>query len=809
MDSINNGLTSAEVAERVARGETNDYKVRVGRTYVQILRDNVFNIFNLILFALVAILVANGDIPNAVFASFSVTLNSVVGLWQEISAKRALDQLAAMSVQESSVIRDGKLQKVPILQIVKDDILPIEPGDRIVVDGVALKTDALEIDESSLTGESDAIQKEPDSRLLSGSFVIAGSGVMRATEVGAHSTVNKLSQTAKAYKNPLTPTQREISRIVQFSLIGMLIFGVMTIFAGVATGLEQIEIVRNAVVLVTSFVPQGLVLATTVSLTLGALRISRRETLVQRVNAVESLANVNVLCFDKTGTLTRNILTVDKVMPLNGGSESDLKRSLTDYTAALGTLNKTAAAIAQFTGVEAGKTLPAGNKIGEISFTSARKWGAVQFADVTYYLGAPERVLHTDKEKPTIEQAAHIAAGGQRVLAFARTNSTPSPDQIAPDRQSMGLIVMSDQVRTEIADTLKAFGSQGVELKVISGDNAETVSKIASDAGMHVRRAMTGDEVEQLRGADLDAACKETNVFARIEPETKRKIIRTLREGGAYVAMVGDGVNDVPALKEANMAVAMNDGAQIAKDVADVVLLNNSMSTLPLAFEEGKSITQKIFAVCRLFLTKNFYTILMFIFIGYMSMPFPVTPIGISWLTFGIVNIPALLITFGLIKAIRFRNFEKDVANYLFCTVLVGAIVGTAVYTTLYLSRVPGMGSDPSNLAVTIARNEARSGLLMWMFLYGLVIFWQTHGVNIMRPITMRRRLPITFLGGVITALSVALIFVLREGLFVGFIPPNALEWFIIFGAFLIAVVALEWALRGGRLRRLLTQEGL
>lgn len=604
------GLTSADAAARMARGEGNTVKPFVERTYWQIIVDNIFNLFNIVLLILSVILLYFHDYGAIFCASFSVISNSLIGTLQEISAKRALDRLAALAVRDVQVWRDGKLVSLPIGQVVKDDVLPIEPGVRIVVDGKILESDSLEMDESLLSGESDAVLKEPDSPVYSGSFCTAGSGRMVATQVGEASTVNNLSRIAKAYRNVKTPTQRKVDAFVQLAVVGMLIFGPLVIVAGVVSDLVPLETMRNALVLVTSFVPQGLVLLTTLSLTLAAIRISRHQTLVKRINAVESLANVNVLCFDKTGTLTRNELTVVDLIALAGQTPEALRAQLALYTCNLAYQNRTATAIAAYCtnqpGADGHPPAPSARmnppvKQREIPFSSARKWGALVFADQTLILGAPERVLDRQQHQDAIEQAVRLSSDGLRVLAFACADHPLRDGTLDEARVPLALVVLSDQVRDDIRQTLQTFREQQVELKVISGDNLETVKAIAGQAGIQVRYAYAGDALEKMTPDELATAVRNGNLFARIEPDTKRKIVTALKQQGAYVAMVGDGVNDVPALKEAHLAIAMNGGADIARDVADIVLLNNAMSTLPLAFAEGQSTTQKIYGTTRLF----------------------------------------------------------------------------------------------------------------------------------------------------------------------------------------------------------------
>jgi cation-transporting ATPase E len=775
------GLTSAQVAERVARGETNNFKARVGRTYWQIVRDNVFNLFNIVLFTLLFIVILLQDYSTAFFAGFSVVTNTFLGMIQEFSAKRKLDRLAALAARDVRVWRDGQLATIPIEGIVKDDIIPIEPGDRLVVDGRVTDSDALEMDESHLTGESDAVLKEPGNEVYSGSYCVAGAGVMVATAVGRHSTINRLSSIAKSYKNVQTPTQQKITVLVELSVVAMLILGPMLFIQGLVSQLEFLEIIKNSVVFVTSLVPQGLVLVAILSLTIGAVRISRHQTLIQRVNAVESMANVTVLCFDKTGTLTRNQLAVTEILPLNSASPDEIRSKLSAYLSNLAHLNRTASAVAAYTnqsGIEPANGL---TKRREIPFNSARKWGAVIFDDETLILGAPERLL------PAADHAAQraqvLAAEGLRVLAFARSPEPPADSHLAPSTEALALIVMSDQVREDIQTTLDAFRSQGVRLKVISGDNLETVKAIATQSGMPIEHAYTGDELEAMSPAELDVAAVEGDLFARIEPDTKRKLIAALKRPGNHVAMVGDGVNDVPALKEADLAIVMNDGTQIAKDVADIVLLNNAMSTLPRAFTEGKSITQTIYGTTKLFLTKNLYSILFFVFAGFIMLPFPISPIQISWVTFGTVNIPATLIAFELLRPSYMQRFRHDVLDYVITGGLVGAVGIAALYVVTYF-----YGGAAS----------ARSAVTMFITLYGILIFWNAHGVDLLRLSSVMRHKRIVLLGIVLATLTILGPYLFSD-LF-GFVAPTPVVWLLIVAIFLLATLALAITMRRRRL---------
>jgi len=736
------GLTATDVQNRIERGDGNDFEARVGRTYWDIFRDNVLNLFNIVLGTMLVLVIMMGDYATAFFAGFSVVSNTFFGMIQEFNAKRQLDQLAALSEQIVTCLRDGNWVEVPMRQVVKDEIIRIEPGDRLVVDGEIVKSDSLEMDESLLTGESDAIFKEPDAEVYSGSFCTAGTGVMKATRVGAESNINKLSMIAKEYKNIKTPTQVKIDITVEITVLIMFVFVPMVFISGFYLGFDLLEVVRNSVVFTTSLVPQGLVLVAILSLTIGAIKISMQDTLIQRVNAVESLANATVLCFDKTGTLTQNKLAVQQVIMISDMDSSAVHNDLYVYLKNLAHLNNTAKAVDRYVGTIVSRdSYP--QKVKEIPFTSGRKWGAIRLEGKTLIMGAPERILHEDNEY--YEQAQNLAKQGLRVLAFATMTGEPSPDatQIAGDVQSLALIVMSDQIRDDIQATLQSFREEGLKLKVISGDNAETVSAIAKEAGMDIgTQAYTGVELDAMADGEFATVVQESNVFARIEPHTKQRIVQMLRSQGEYVSMVGDGVNDVPALKAANLAIVMNDGTQISKDVADIVLLNNEMSTLPRAFREGKETTQTIFGTMKMFLVRNFYNIGLFIFVGFMALPFPITPVQISWATFGTVNMPATFIAFGWLRPKYMEKFRRDVMDYIFTMGFIGAVLMAILYFIAYF----GTNGD---IEMT------RSAITILVALYGMLITWNIQGIDFYEPKTFIEHRSLLTLTSILTILTI------------------------------------------------------
>ena len=736
------GLTSSEVQARVDRGQSNDFEARVGRSYWNIFRENVLNLFNIVLGGMLIIVIILGDYATAFFAGFSVVSNTFFGMIQEFNAKRQLDQLAALAEGTARCLRDGEWVDVAMRGVVLDEVIRIEPGDRLVVDGVMLEADSLEMDESQLTGESDAIGKAPDNEVFSGSFCIAGAGVMRATKVGADSHINRLSVIAKQYKLVKTPTQIKIDITVEVAVVIMAIFVPLIFITGFSGGAEFLEIVRNAVVFTTSLVPQGLVLVAILSLTIGAVKISRQQTLIQRVNAVESLANATALCFDKTGTLTQNKLAVQEIIAIGEADSADIHVALRDFLKNLAHLNNTAQAIDRYIDqLKIDGDAP--QKLKEIPFSSGRKWAAVCLQGTTLLLGAPERLLPGDS--PEYQRAEALSADGLRVLAFAEMAGEPDVHAgvVAYDVAPLALIVMSDQIRHDIQDTLAAFREEGLTLKVISGDNLETVRAIAAASGMDIgSRAYTGAELDAMGEGEFDSAVRESHVFARIEPDTKQRIVEALRRNGEYVSMVGDGVNDVPALKEANLAIVMNDGAQISKDVADIVLLNNAMSTLPRAFREGKETTQTIFGTMKMFLVRNFFMVALFVCIAFMALPFPITPVQISWATFGTVNLPATLIAFGWLRPRFMAHFRRDVLDYI---VTMGCI-GAALMTLLYLIVWFGGGGD---LRMT------RSAMTIMVALYGMLITWHIQGIDLYNPDSFLQHWRILSLSGLLTALTI------------------------------------------------------
>lgn len=755
------GLSQAEVAHHRQRGETNDYQSRVGRSYWDIFRDNVLNLFNIVLFIFLFITLYFRDYGTFFFAGFSVISNTLLGAIQEAQAKHRLDKLAQQSQQKVTVWRDGQRQAIHVHEVVLNDVIALEPGSKIVVDGTVLQSDALEVDEAALTGESDAVYKEANDKVYSGSFCVAGAGVMQAEVVGKDSQINTISSIARQYKYVRTPTQKRIDVVVELSVVIMLVFLPLLLLANLVIqqpALTFLETVRNAVVLMTTLVPQGLVLTAILSLTLSAIKITRQETLVQKVNAVESLANATVLCFDKTGTLTENKLAVDNIIPIGETDKNQAELLLATYVNSLAHANLTAQAICDYF-----PDLPEKSKIKEWGFVSRRKWGAIQFDDGIYALGAPEMLTN---DAVLLKTPHQYQQQGKRVLLFGKTEQVPNGNtlQVTP----IAFVVMSDTARKDIHKILQRFHDENIQLIVISGDHPETVQAIAQEAGLENVNAISGYMLDEMTLTEIQQAVRDYQVFARVSPETKQRIVEVLQANGEYVAMIGDGVNDVPALKQADLAIVMADGTQMSKDIADIVLLQNNLETLPNAFVEGIETTQTIYGTTTLFLTRSAHHVLMFLYVMFAGLAFPLTPVQMAWATFGSVNIVATLIALNMLRPQPIEIFRRDVLDMI----IIGGFIGSVVTAVLYIIVFLGTGRDIM---------VARSALTLFVVLFNALIGLHIVGVDFMRGATVRQHPRTILLIAAFVTGTIALMYVI----------PNILEFTPVTDIWILSLIGI------------------
>lgn len=764
VDPAHTGLSEAEVLERKQRGDLNVVVMRSSRTYKDIFQENVFTLFNVTFGVVLILLTALGQFTDAIFSGFSVFMNILVGVVQEIQAKLTLDKLALLSVQKVKVRRNGQSQEIPVGEVVRDDLIEINPGDRAPVDGAVLISQNVEMDESLLTGESDPVAKQIDDIVLSGSFCLAGSCVFRADKIGNESYAVKLSQSSRVYKRVFTPLQKKIDVLVEILVLVLIVAAFLHVVSSLNSGRTVVDTIRYASVIINSFVPAGLILSISVAFAIGAVEISKKRTLIQKINAVDSMNSVRILCTDKTGTLTQNKLIVKSIVPLGDTDEDSLRELIALYTNLMGTQNSSAKAMAAFTD----KPRSQSQFVSEIPFSSSRKWGAIAIdIGTTIMVGAPE-ILLTNSEMQ--EEAKQYARQGLRAIAVVTSEDnidTADKNPALPNnRRDRGLVLLEDSLRPDVIKTIAELQNKNIRLKVISGDSVETVTSIARQAGIAVPddAVFTQKDLEAMEAHTFSQAAATGSVFGRITPDMKRRLISAMVKRGGYVGMVGDGVNDVPAFKEAQLAIAMNDGAQISKDVADIVLLDNNLSALPQAFAAGDDIKQKILSSALLYLTKNIMVILTISFAGFVQLPFPVEPRHMTVLTMAVVGLPTIWIAFGWLKPKRLENFLRDVLGASCLAGLFGAIAMTTGYVFSYyisgwaLLRIPnGSTMLDSDTFQDIARGQAQCVSTFIGTIFCLFVFWSLTDISLWKIRTFAKNSTSAILGFVSVGLSLFL----------------------------------------------------
>jgi cation-transporting ATPase E len=683
------GLSLTEVRERQARGEANVRRRYTSRSYARILAENALTPINVILFAISIALVVIGFPGDAVMTGGLVAFNVVVGVIQESRAKRRLEQISLLAQPQATVLREGQELVIKPEEIVLGDVLVIRQGDQVEVDAVVLQEDGLTLDESLLTGESDRVRKRAGDHVFSGTFCMTGSALVEADQVGPGSMAQKLEERARSFRVAQTPLQKEANLVIlgmalTVSLLGLVVAGS---FVRIYGHLPLEETVRAAAVVV-ALVPQGLVFMITVTYSIAAIKVANAGALVQRLNAVESMSGIDVLCLDKTGTLTTNDLTVEDVAPASLERER-FQSLLGDFAASASMRNRTTAAILEaFPGRERAI-------VGEIVFDSIRKWSAVSAREEgfsgTYVLGAPEALV-TGLELPREleDRARDWTSQGLRVLLLAHSPEVVVEGErdevdaeLPPRLTALGLVCLRDQLRQEAAATVKHFETAGIALKVLSGDHPETVSALARQIGIHGAN-LPGSALREIEPQDLAPVVEETAVFGRITPDDKERILRALQHGGHYVAMIGDGVNDVPALKQANVAVAPKSGSPAARGVSDIVLLQDSFGVLPGAFLEGQRIRNGMQTVLRIFLIRTFSITLLVLLAALLNDPFPSTPRQSGLLSVLTVGVPALMVALWAQPARTRRYLMPAVLSFVLPAALTIAVASAAVFHIFY-----------------------------------------------------------------------------------------------------------------------------
>ncbi len=764
------GLSEMEARRRLA--ERGPFEApATSRSYASIVRANVFNVFNAILAVAGVVTLAFGDARDALFL-YILVFNVAIGVWQEVSAKRSLDRLAALVVPTATVVRDGAEREIRVEDLVAGDLVRVEPGDQVVGDGAVVSGDALSLDESILTGESHAVGKAAGDEVRSGSFVVEGTGAYEVTAVGADSYAQKLVGRAREFRHPRSPLERAMNTLL-LTLVGIMIpLGTLLGYALYERREPTERAIETAVAGTITLVPEGLILLISLTYAVSALRMARRGALAQQLNAVESLASAQVVCLDKTGTLTHPTLRVLDVVTSPEWNPDAVREELGRYAATSSSRNATLQAVqAAFPG-------EAGAAQAEVPFSSRNRWSGLRIDGRSYVLGAPEHF----SLGLLAERADSEAAAGRRVVAFGITASrldrlTPA-DAPPGDLQPLALVLLAEDLRPNIGETVAFFLEQGIELKVISGDSPATVASIAADAGIPVdSEPVDGrtlpDDPDELRDLVVDAA-----VIGRITPDGKQRVVEALRAAGRYVAFVGDGVNDVPALKAAQLSIAQAGGSQMAKTVSDIVLVRGDFAAVPAMVDEGRKVLRNLQRVTKLFVTKSAFASFLILTIGLIPEDYPFLPRQLSLAAAVAVGTPAFFLALapssgpwsprGFLRDVSSFSVPAGIAtglgvlsSYLFClnildrSVIEAQTVATTVLVVvgLYLVVVLEASGRRRILAVT-----ALCGVLFALYCLALALpvtreFFSLHVPNL--------AIVVSSIGGI--GLAVAILFLTGE----------------------------------------------
>ncbi len=704
------GLTSAQVADRVARGLSNTVPAAPTRTVGQIVRANVLTPINFVVGALAAMVIAAGSPKDALFGGVIVA-NSVIGVVQELRAKSVLDQLSVVNAPRAHAVRDSVVRELQVHELVLDDVVELRGGAQVVADGIVLTSENLEIDESLLTGEADPVVKAPEAEVLSGSAVVAGTGRMVVTKVGAENYAAKLAEEARRFTLVNSPLRNDVNRIV--SWVGYMIIPVGLLLASsqfIRRNEGWQESIISTVAGLVGMVPEGLVLLTSVAFAVGVVRLAGKRCLVQELPAIEVLARVDVLCADKTGTITEGTLAVAGVQPIEPAEHAEVDAALTALAQLDPDPNATSRALDHHFDE------PTTWKVtGRVPFSSARKWSGMTFErHGSWVLGAPENVLADAYAGELREQVELHAALGQRVLVLARADGTFSDgnDVALPAVEPRALVLLEDVVRSDAPETLEYFAAQGVTVKVISGDNNVTVGAVARRAGLAGWADNVNATTMPAEGTEEFAdAVEASTVFGRVTPHQKRAMVKALQSRGHTVAMTGDGVNDVLALKDADCGVAMASGSEATRGVAQLVLMDSNFSAMPAVVSEGRRVINNIERVASLFLAKTAYSVVLSILTGVFALAYPLRPIHLSILSWFTIGVPAFFLA---LEPNDQRVSEGFLRRVLGRAVPAGVVIAAATMTVFAIAEIDE-SIDPDH-ARTVAVLVAGSVALMNLY---------------------------------------------------------------------------------------------
>jgi cation-transporting ATPase E len=756
------GLTQAEVRAQLDAGHVNKVARSTGRTVPEILRANLFTRFNAILGVLFVIVLIVGPIQDALFG-IVIAVNTTIGVVQEWRSKRALDNLAILSAPTAHAVRSGTSVELPFDEIVLGDVLEVQRGDQIPVDGRVLTSDGLEVDESLLTGESVAIAKSPGDPALSGSIVVAGVARLQTTAVGEESYARGLEASARRFsliRSELQQGTNQILRMVTWVMVptGIALFATQLLRSHQSSA----DALRSSVAGVAAMVPEGLVLLTSMAFAVGALRLARNQVLVQELAAVEGLARVDVLCIDKTGTLTEPGLRLLDVEVLSGTTRQAVEAVLSQIARADPAPNSTVRALLQIP--------PAGDAAWEVTskvaFSSSRKWSAVSFTEHgSWILGAPQIVLG-DAAPGAMERAQVHEQAARRVLALAQSSHPIPGTELPPGLDPVALVVLAERLRPDAAPTIAYLREQGVAVNVLSGDAPATVTQVASSLALPSGPAR---DVSRLDDKALRHAVDETNLLCRVRPEQKSVIVQMLQDDGHVVAMVGDGVNDVRALKQADLGIAMGSGSPSSRSVARVVLLDNAFSAVPRILSEGRRVIANIERVANLFVTKTVYAALLAIAVVIVAVPYPFFPRHLTIVSTLTIGVPGFFLAFGAQAPRALPGFTGRVLRF---TLPAGIVTGGATFAAYMVAR--------SSSGATLT--QTRTAALLCVFIVALWVL-----VLVARPLNLARIVLVVAMAGSFVALFAVS---WSRSIFALALPDGAVLA-AVFGIALMAIVVL------------------
>jgi cation-transporting ATPase E len=690
------GLLAAEVAERIASGQVNDVPVRSSRSMADIVRANVFTRFNAIIGVLWLVMLFVAPFQDSLFG-YVIIANTGIGIIQEWRAKKTLDSLAVIGEARPTVRRDGVALEVGTSDIVLDDLIEIGPGDKAVVDGVCVEADGLEIDESLLTGEADPVVKQPGDEVMSGSFVVAGGGAFRATKVGREAYAVQLAEEASRFTLVHSELRSGISTILKYVTWMMIPAATGLVITQLVVKSNDLkESIARTVGGIVPMVPEGLVLLTSVAFAIGVIRLGRKQCLVQELPAIEGLARVDTVCLDKTGTLTEGGMDVMELRPLNGSDESYVRKVL----GALGESDPRPNASLQAI-IDAYPDAEDWRCTESLPFSSARKYSGATLSEgngesSTWLLGAPDVLLAADD--PALTETERLNEQGLRVLLLTRAVRNLDEAEVAQGSRATALVVLEQRLRPDAADTLRYFAEQNVRAKVISGDNAVSVGAVAGKLGL------TGATVDaRTLPTDTEGMAKaldEGTVFGRVTPQQKRDMVGALQSHGHTVAMTGDGVNDVLALKDADIGVSMGSGSEATRAVAQIVLLNNSFATLPSVVAEGRRVIGNITRVATLFLVKTVYSVLLAVLVVCWQVEYPFLPRHLTLLSTLTIGVPAFFLALAPNTERAKPHFVQRVMRY---AIPGGLLAGIATFVTYLIARHHYTGKGALDAETSVA----------------------------------------------------------------------------------------------------------